>query len=140
MLGLFLAGGAAQAALITIPASSLNNSPGVYTAGGYYTDTLGPNIVTTDGGNAANIGQADGRNDDGFMSLSLGFNVTFFGTTYNSLYINNNGNVTLVRGSPPTSRTVRPAPASPSSRRSSATWIRVILARASFITTSAPTS
>jgi len=98
MLGLFLAGGAAQAALITIPASSLNNSPGVYTAGGYYTDTLGPNIVTTGGGNAANVGQADGRNDDGFMSLSLGFNVTFFGTTYNSLYINNNGNVSFGAG------------------------------------------
>lgn len=97
-LALFLAGGAAQAALITIPATALNDSPGVYTAGGYYTDTLGPNIVTTGGGNAANIGQLDGRNDDGFMALSLGFNVTFFGSIYNSLFINNNGNVSFGAG------------------------------------------
>ena len=97
-MALFLAGSAAQAALVTIPASALNNSPGVYTAGGYYTDTLGPNIVTTGGGNAANVGQADGRNDDGFMALNLGFNVTFFGNTYSSLYINNNGNVSFNSG------------------------------------------
>jgi hypothetical protein len=97
-MALFLAGGGAQAALITIPASALNDSPGVYTAGGYYTDTLGPNIVTTGGGNAANLGQLDGRNDDGFMALGLGFNVTFFGTTYNSLFINNNGNVSFGAG------------------------------------------
>jgi hypothetical protein len=95
---LFLAGGAAQASLITIPAASLNSSPGVYTAGGYYTDTLGPNIVTTGGGNAANVGQLDGRNDDGFMALNLGFDVTFFGATYNSLFINNNGNVSFGAG------------------------------------------
>ena len=97
-MALFLAGGAAQAALITIPATALNNSPGVYTAGGYYTDTLGPNIVTTGGGNAANVGQLDGRNDDGFMALALGFNVTFFGTTYDNLFINNNGNVSFGAG------------------------------------------
>lgn len=97
-LALFLAGGAAQAALITIPATALNDSPGVYTAGGYYTDTLGPNIVTTGGGNAANVGLASGRNDDGFMALGLGFNVTFFGNTYNSLFINNNGNVSFGAG------------------------------------------
>lgn len=97
-MALFLAGGAAQAALITIPATALNDSPGVYTAGGYYTDTLGPNIVTTGGGNAANVGQLDGRNDDGFMALGLGFNVTFFSNTYNSLFINNNGNVSFNEG------------------------------------------
>jgi hypothetical protein len=97
-LALVFAGGAAQAALVTIPASALNSSPGVYTAGGYYTDTLGPNIVTTGGGSAANVGQLDGRNDDGFMALSLGFNVTFFGSTYNSLFINNNGNVSFGSG------------------------------------------
>jgi hypothetical protein len=97
-LALLFAGGAAQAALVTIPASALNNSPGVYTAGGYYTNTLGPNIVTTGGGNAANVGQADGRNDDGFMALNLGFNVTFFGNTYNNLFINNNGNVSFGAG------------------------------------------
>jgi hypothetical protein len=40
----------------------------------------------------------DGRNDDGFMALSLGFNITFFGQTYNSLFINNNGNVSFGAG------------------------------------------
>ena len=88
----------AQAAITTIPQAALNPSPGVYTAGGYYTNTLGPNIVTTGGGNASNVGQADGRNDDGFMALNLGFSVTFFGTTYNSLFINNNGNVSFGAG------------------------------------------
>lgn len=97
----FLAGwlaAAAQAAIVTLPQSALNASPGVYTPGGYYTTTLGPNIVTTDGGNGANVGLASGRNDDGFMSLSLGFNFTFFGVTYNSLFVNNNGNVSFGSG------------------------------------------
>lgn len=98
LIALILVSAPAQAALITIPATGLNNSPGVYTAGGYYTNTLGPNIVTTGGDNAANVAQADGRNDDGFMSLNLGFNVTFFGNTYNSLFINNNGNVSFGSG------------------------------------------
>ena len=97
-LTMMVSGGAAQAALVTIPSSALQSSPGVYTAGGYYTDTLGPNIVTTGGSNAANVGGANGRNDDGFMALSLGFNVTFFGSTYSSLYINNNGNVSFGSG------------------------------------------
>ncbi|WP_339582778.1 nidogen-like domain-containing protein [Aquabacterium sp. G14] len=97
-LALLMTGGAAHAALVTIPSSSLQSSPGKYTAGGYYTDTLGPNIVTTGGGNAANVGNATGRNDDGYMALSLGFDVTFFGTTYNSLFINNNGNVSFGAG------------------------------------------
>ncbi len=89
---------AAQADVVVIPQTALNDSPGVYTAGGYYTTNLGPNIVTTGGGNAANVGNASGRNDDGFMQLALGFNVTYFGTTYNSLYINNNGNVSFGAG------------------------------------------
>lgn len=97
-VSMFLVSGAAQAALVTIPGSALSNSPGVYTAGGYYTDSLGPNIVTTGGNSAANIGQLDGRNDDGFMSLNLGFNITFFGSTYSSLFINNNGNVSFGSG------------------------------------------
>ena len=97
-LALLMTGGAAHAALVTIPSSSLQSSPGKYTAGGYYTDTLGPNIVTTGGGNAANVGNATGRNDDGYIALSLGFDVTFFGTTYNSLFINNNGNVSFGAG------------------------------------------
>ncbi len=98
VIGLLLTAGSAQAELITIPTSSLNDSPGVYTAGGYYTDELGSNIITTDGGNAANVGRSDGRNDDGFMSLDLGFDVTFFDTTYSSLFINNNGNVSFNAG------------------------------------------
>ena len=90
--------GAAQAAVVTIPQTALGSSPGVYTAGGYYTDNLGPNIVTTGGGHAANVGQANGRNDDGFMQLNLGFNFTLYGTTYSSLFINNNGNVSFGSG------------------------------------------
>lgn len=36
------------------------------------------------------------RNDDGSTGLvSMGFNANFFGTTYNQLYVNNNGNVTF---------------------------------------------
>lgn len=88
----------AHAAIVTLPASTLNNSLGVYTPNGYYTNSLGPNIVTTGGGNAANIGAANGRNDDGFMSLNLGFNVNFFGSTFSSLFINNNGNVSFGNG------------------------------------------
>jgi hypothetical protein len=95
---LFTAFSAAQAAVVTIPNSNLTASPGKYTAGGYYTNDLGANIVTTGGGNAANIGGANGRNDDGYMALDLGFNVTFFGQTYNSLFINNNGNVSFGNG------------------------------------------
>ncbi|MBK1614881.1 PEP-CTERM sorting domain-containing protein [Rubrivivax gelatinosus] len=93
-----LAMASAGAATVSIPQSALNASPGVYTPGGYYTNDIGTNIVTTGGGNAANIGQADGRNDDGFMQLNLGFDFSFFGTTYNSLYINNNGNVSFGGG------------------------------------------
>lgn len=97
--GTVLAGaGIAHGALVEIPQTALSSSPGVYTDGGYYTDDLGPNIVTTGGGNAANVGGADGRNDDGFMELNLGFDITFFGSTYSSLFINNNGNVSFVSG------------------------------------------
>jgi hypothetical protein len=86
-------------AVTTIPDSALQNSLGVYTANGYYTNDLGSVVVTTGGGNAANVGAANGRNDDGFSGpVSLGFNITFFGNTYNSLYINNNGNVSFGSG------------------------------------------
>lgn len=95
---MFVAASAAHAGLVTIPASGLHDSPGVYTPGGFYTNTLGANIVTTGGENAANVGQADGRNDDGFMALDLGFNVSFFGQTYHSLFINNNGSVSFTDG------------------------------------------
>ena len=90
--------GTAQGATVTIPVSALNPSPGVYTAGGYYTDSLGQVAVMTGGGNAANVGLASGRNDDGYMVLNLGFDFTFFGTTYSSLYLNNNGNVSFGAG------------------------------------------
>lgn len=89
---------AAFAAQVTLPQSALNPSNNVYTPNGYYTNNLGQVAVMTGGGNSANVGQADGRNDDGFMSLSLGFNFTFFGQTYNSLYLNNNGNVSFGAG------------------------------------------
>ena len=77
---------------IVIPDSALIPSVG------YFTNDLGPNIVTTGGGNAANVGNPTGRNDDGFMSLALPFSVNFFGNTYNSLFINNNGNVSFNAG------------------------------------------
>lgn len=98
VLTMMMVGGAAQAALVTIPAATLPNSPGVYTPGGYYTSDLGSVMVTTGGGNASNVSSPSGRNDDGYMSLNLGFNVTFFGTTYNSLFVNNNGNVSFGAG------------------------------------------
>jgi hypothetical protein len=66
---------------------------------GYFTSDLGAVMVTTGGGNAANVGDPTGRNDDGFRGpVALGFNFTLFGTTYNSLYINNNGNVSFGAG------------------------------------------
>lgn len=38
-------------------------------------------------------------NDDGFVGpRALGFDANFFGTTYNQLYVNNNGNVTFDGG------------------------------------------
>lgn len=88
----------AHADVVTLPASALNPSTGVYTPNGYYTNNLGSVAVMTGGGNAANVGGASGRNDDGFMALGLGFDFTFFGVTYNSLFLNNNGNVSFGSG------------------------------------------
>jgi MYXO-CTERM domain-containing protein len=86
----------AGAQALVVPQSALT------TSNYYYTDLvgggLGPNVVTTGGGNAANVGQADGRNDDGYMALNLGFDVSFFGSTYTSLFINNNGNLSFGGG------------------------------------------
>ncbi len=87
----------AHAAVVTIPDSALVASTT------YYTDTVGLGIgnvvVMTGGGNAPGIGNATGRNDDGFSGpISLGFNLTFFGQTYSSMYINNNGNVSFGNG------------------------------------------
>lgn len=86
------AASAGNAALTIIPQSALVSSTG------YYTDTLGANIVTTGGGNASNVGDPSGRNDDGYMALNLGFNFTLFGATYTGLFINNNGNVSFGNG------------------------------------------
>jgi hypothetical protein len=87
----------AQATVINIPQSALISSTT------YYTDSIGGGlgevVVTTGGGNAANVGAANGRNDDGFRGpVGLGFNVPFFGNTYGSLFINNNGNVSFNAG------------------------------------------
>lgn len=87
-----LAAGTAQAATQVISQSSLTAN------GSYYTNDIGQVMVTTDGGNAANIGGASGRNDDGYRFVNLGFDVTFFGNSYNSLYINNNGNLSFGSG------------------------------------------
>ncbi|MDQ8020769.1 MAG: PEP-CTERM sorting domain-containing protein [Moraxellaceae bacterium] len=92
-----MAVGIAQAAVSTVPQTAL--VPSDY----YYTDLIGGgigNVVVTTGGGASapNIGDPSGRNDDGFSFLNLGFNVTFFGNTYSSLYINNNGNVSFGAG------------------------------------------
>ncbi len=87
----------AQAAVTIIPDSALtpNNS--------YYTDVIGGGLgtvmVTTGGGNAANVGQASGRNDDGFRGpIDLGFTLNFFGNDYTQFWLNNNGNISFGNG------------------------------------------
>jgi hypothetical protein len=87
----------AQAALAYVPQSALISSTG------YYTDSIGGGIgdivVMTGGGNAANVGGATGRNDDGYSGpVSLGFTLNFFGIDYTQLYLNNNGNVSFGSG------------------------------------------
>ena len=96
--------GAAAAAVITLPQSALIPSTD------YYTDRIGGGLgtvmVTTGGGNFANVGAPDGRNDDGyrgpidlttFAGFSPGF--TFFGVNNpQNFYINNNGNVSFGSG------------------------------------------
>src|SRR5436190_8621635 len=53
----------------------------------------------TGGGNAANVGVASGRNDDGFMGpVTLGFSLAFFGNNYTSFFANNNGNISFNAG------------------------------------------
>jgi hypothetical protein len=95
-VGVIAFAGNAQATIVTVPQSALIASTN------YYTDTIGGGIgnvvVTTGGGNAANVGAADGRNDDGFSLLNLGFTINYFGTNYTSLYINNNGSVSFGAG------------------------------------------
>jgi len=78
--GLLVAASPADASVITIPDSALTPSTN------YYTDIIGGGLgtvmVTTGGGNAANVGDPSGRNDDGFRGpIPLGFSLTFFGNT-----------------------------------------------------------
>jgi hypothetical protein len=80
MFGLVVAGSlsasTAQAAEIVVAQSALTAD------GNYYTNSIGSNTL--------------GPNDDSSTSqIDLGFDFTFFGKTYSSLYINNNGNVSF---------------------------------------------
>jgi hypothetical protein len=95
----FLLGSAAAAHAVVdvIPQSALIPSTT------YYTDQIGGGIgavvVTTGGGNAANVGNASGRNDDGFTGpINLGFSLPFFGQTYTQFFANNNGNISFNNG------------------------------------------
>lgn len=82
-LAALVSSGTAQAVVTVFPQASLTPSTD------YYTDRigggLGTSIVTTGGGNAANVGALDGRNDDGFQGpidlTTFGFSpgFTFFG-------------------------------------------------------------
>jgi hypothetical protein len=85
------AAASAHAVVITIPQAALSPSTG------YYTNSLGTQAVMTGGGNAANVGGV--RNDDGFRGpIPLGFNLDFFGGTYNQFWANNNGNISFTSG------------------------------------------
>jgi hypothetical protein len=83
-----------SAAVVVIPDASLAPSAGLYT------NDFGNVVVTTGGGNAANVGNPAGRNDDGFSGpIALGYTLTnFFGSDYTQFWINNNGNVTFSGG------------------------------------------
>lgn len=94
---LVFGGSAARADVTVIPNSALipNDS--------YYTDVIGGGLgsvmVTTGGGNAANVGLASGRNDDGFRGpIDLGFTLNFFGNDYTQFWLNNNGNISFGGG------------------------------------------
>lgn len=83
--------------LIVIPDSALEPSAG------YYTDDIGGGLgtlmITTDGGNGANVGDPSGRNDDGFRGpINFGFTLDFFGGSYSQFYLNNNGNISFTAG------------------------------------------
>ncbi|MCV2216822.1 nidogen-like domain-containing protein [Thauera sp. Sel9] len=85
--------GSAQAALTTFPQSALQSTSVLYT------DVIGDVVVMTGGGSAAGVGNANGRNDDGFSGpISFGFDFSFFGANYSSFYANNNGNISFTNG------------------------------------------
>lgn len=87
----------AHAALTTFPQSALTPTRVLYTdiiGGG-----IGDIVVTTGGGSAANVGAADGKNDDGYRGpIDFGFTLPFFGTDYTQFYANNNGNISFGGG------------------------------------------
>jgi len=84
----------AMAAVTTIPDSQLIASTTLYT------NVFGTQMVTTGGGNAANVGDPSGRNDDGFRGpINFGYTLAnFFGQSYTSFFLNNNGNITFGAG------------------------------------------
>lgn len=96
-VALLAGAGSAQAAVTTFAQSALQSTSVLYTdiiGGG-----IGDIVVMTGGGNAAGIGNASGRNDDGFSGpINFGFDFSFFGTTYTSFYANNNGNISFGGG------------------------------------------
>lgn len=60
---------------------------------GFETETMSP----TSCGASCTVGTA--ANDDGSQGpLALGFTLDFFGTNYNNVYLNTNGNLTLTQG------------------------------------------
>lgn len=67
----------ARADTVIIPQSSLSPSSGLYTT---------------------EYGTPLAANDDASFPITFGFDFTFFGVTYNSVYVNNNGNLTFGSG------------------------------------------
>ena len=94
---------AASFALVPASAQTIVPQTALTPLGQYYTQAIGGGIggvvVMTGGGNANGAGNLTGRNDDGFSGpINLGFTLNFFGTNYNSFFINNNGNVSFGAG------------------------------------------
>lgn len=88
-------------ALVVIPQSALIESTDSNTVPNthMYTSEYGPIAVMTGGGNASNVGNSTGRNDDGFMGpINLGFTYNFFGVDYTQFWANNNGNISFTGG------------------------------------------
>lgn len=87
----------AHAAIDIFPQSALTPTTQLYTnaiGGG-----IGNIVVMTGGGNAAGVGLASGRNDDGFSGpINFGFSLPFFGGNYSNFYANNNGNISFTAG------------------------------------------
>lgn len=81
----------AAAALAVVLATGTVALAGSPAAGGAPTATSGPMVPGFDANTLA-------ANDDGSTGLvDLPFPIDFFGTTYNALYVNNNGNVTFAQ-------------------------------------------